>query len=82
VIAQLGMRGGPNWQPRVTDRYRFALTRPERDGLLIAISTSRQVDALAVALEEGPLDEVQSSHLISAAQATQGRASARLDAAR
>jgi hypothetical protein len=54
VIAQLGMRGGPNWQPRVTDHYRFALTRPELDDLLIALATPRQVDALAVALEEGP----------------------------
>ena len=54
MIAQLGMRGGPNWQPRVTDHYRFALTRPELDDLLIALATPRQVDALAVALEEGP----------------------------
>jgi hypothetical protein len=82
VIAQLGMRGGPNWQPRVTDHYRFALTRPELDGLLIALATPRQVDALAVALEEGPLDEVQETYLRNAAQAAQGRASARSDAAR
>jgi hypothetical protein len=53
VIAQLGTRGGPNRQPRVTDHYRFALTRPELDGLLIALATPRQVDALAVAWKKG-----------------------------
>jgi hypothetical protein len=40
------------------------------------------VDALAVALEEGPLDEVQETYLMNAAQAVQGRASAGSDAAR
>jgi hypothetical protein len=40
------------------------------------------VDALAVALEEAPLDEVRETYLMNEAQAAQGRASARSDAAR
>src|SRR5438876_2749870 len=45
------------WQPRITDYYRFALTRPEIDGLLCSPTTPREVEALAIALEAGPLDE-------------------------
>lgn len=47
---------GPRYKcPKVTDGYRFALTRPEIDGLLVAPKTPAQIAALAQALSTGPL---------------------------
>lgn len=61
------------WQPKVTDYYRFALTRPEIDGLLCSPSTPQEVEALSSALEEGPLDEEEEKYLIDLATLDQGR---------
>jgi len=61
------------WQPKVTDYYRFALTRPEIDGLLCSPSTPQEVEALASALEEGPLNEEEEKYLIDLATLDQGR---------
>jgi hypothetical protein len=44
------------WQPRPSDHYRFALSRPELDGILCAPQSAAQLDALAAALAEGPLE--------------------------
>lgn len=60
------------WQPKVTDYYRFALTRPEIDGLLCSPSTPHEVEALSSALEEGPLDEEEEKYLIDLATLDQG----------
>ena len=60
-------RPGPEdreWRPKVTDYYRFALSRPEIDGLLCALSTPREVEQLALAMEEGPLDASEEQLLI------------------
>jgi hypothetical protein len=64
--------GKANWRPRVTDHYRFALTRPEIDGLLCALRTPREVAALQRALEAGPLDEEEESYLLDLAALTAG----------
>ncbi len=61
------------WQPKVTDYYRFALTRSEIDGLLCSPSTPQEVEALSSALEEGPLDEEEEKYLIDLATLDQGR---------
>ncbi len=66
--------GDDYWRPKVTDFYRFALTRPEVDGLLCSPTTPREVEELALALEEGPLDESEEEHLISLAALDAGRA--------
>jgi len=71
--AQLGLNDD-YWQPEITDYYRFALTRPEIDGLLCSPSTPQEVEALAMALEEGPLDEEEENYLIDLATLDQGRA--------
>jgi hypothetical protein len=42
-------------QPRITDSYRFALMRPEMDGLLVSPQTPQQVAELVRALELGPI---------------------------
>ena len=61
------------WQPEITDYYRFALTRPEIDGLLCSPATPEEVEALARALEEGPLDEEEEKYLLDLATLDQGR---------
>lgn len=46
----------PNgWLPDVPDYYRFALTRPELDGILASPKTPEEVEGLAVALSKGSL---------------------------
>ena len=61
------------WQPKATDYYRFALTQPGIDGLLCSPSTPQEVEALASALEEGPLDEEEEKYLIDLATLDQGK---------
>lgn len=70
--AQLGLNDD-YWQPEITDYYRFALTRPEIDGLLCSPATPPEVEALAMALEEGPLDEEEEKYLIDLGTLDQGR---------
>ena len=55
------------WRPAPTDYYRFALSRPELDGLLCAPQTPEQVTALVRALDEGPLDPDEENYLINLA---------------
>src|SRR6185503_10596236 len=66
AMAALGL--GPRyWRPRVTDCYRFALARPEIDGLLVALRSPAEVAALVRALERGPLDAEEQQYLIDLA---------------
>lgn len=53
-----------HWQPRVTDYYRFALTRPEIDGLLVTLDTPAQVTELGEALVRGPLSSEEEKYLL------------------
>ncbi len=72
-FAKLGLNDD-HWQPRVTDYHRFALTRPELDGLLCSPTTPEEVAGLAAALEEGPLDAEEEQYLIDLARLNEGRA--------
>jgi hypothetical protein len=56
------------WRPRATDYYRFALTRPEVDGLLCAPSTANQVAQLVESLAQGPLGAEEESWLADLAR--------------
>ena len=71
--AELGLNDD-YWRPGVTDYYRFALTRPEIDGLLCSPTTPREVKDLSRALEEGPLDEEEEQYLIDLAELDAGSA--------
>jgi hypothetical protein len=62
AMAALGL-GEQYWRPRVTDCYRFALARPEIDGLLVAMRSPAEVAALARALERGPLDDEEQQYM-------------------
>jgi hypothetical protein len=64
--AELGLNDN-YWRPEITDYYRFALTRPEVDGLLCSPTTPREVKALASALAAGPLDAEEERYLIDLA---------------
>jgi hypothetical protein len=66
--------GTDYWQPSVTDYYRFALARPEIDGLLCAPGTPAELDALDRALAEGPLTEEEIVYLRDLADLTAGKA--------
>ena len=72
-FAELGLNDD-YWQPEITDYYRFALTRPEIDGLLCSPATPEEVAALAQALEEGPLDEEEEKYVLDLAMLDQGSA--------
>jgi hypothetical protein len=71
---ELGLPGDVYWQPVVTDYYRFALTRPELDGLLVAPGTPEEVAALADALALGPLDDEEEQFLLNLALVAHGGA--------
>jgi hypothetical protein len=66
--------GSDHWRPKVTDYYRFALARPEIDGLLCAPQTPAEVVALARALEEGPLTDEEVTYLRDLADLEKGEA--------
>ena len=55
--------GHSYWRPRITDYYRFALSRPELDGILCAFDRVEHVAELAAALADGPLSPEQIEHL-------------------
>jgi hypothetical protein len=73
-MTELGLSGDVYWNPEIGDHYRFALSRPELDGLLIAPATPKQVVALAEVLEKGPLDEEEETYLMHVALVAQGQA--------
>jgi len=61
------------WRPEITDYYRFALTRPEIEGLLCSPATPHELEQLTAALSQGPLDDEEEEHLIYLAALGEGR---------
>lgn len=49
----------------IPERYRFALSRPELDGILVKLRTPREVDALAAVLARRPMTEAEQHRMIS-----------------
>jgi len=74
VFARLGL-GRRYWQPTVTDHYRFAMSRPELDGILCAFGKERHVRELADALARGPLAADEEQYLVDLCSLAEGRAS-------
>lgn len=60
------------WLPKVTDYYRFAISRPEIAGLLCALRTGREIRALERALATGPLAEDEETYLINLSRLDRG----------
>jgi hypothetical protein len=69
---QLGLSDG-HWHPPVTDYYRFALRRPEIDGLLCGLKTSAELEALAEALAAGGVTEEEAEYMRDLADIAAGR---------
>src|SRR5262249_21472538 len=61
-FAELGLDPAM-WCPGVVDHYRYVLTRPEIDGLLVQLGAEDHVAALGEALEQGPLEPEEAEHL-------------------
>jgi hypothetical protein len=76
-LAQLGLAES-NWHPHLTDHYRFALSRPEVDGVLCSLASEQQVTDLADALARGPLTEGEQDYVMTLSSADRPR-SARVD---
>ncbi|HVP62337.1 MAG TPA: hypothetical protein VMT11_17395 [Myxococcaceae bacterium] len=60
----------PEWVPAISDHYRFALTRPELDGILCAPKTPGELRELIDALGKGPLRPQEEDVMISLSGAT------------
>lgn len=61
------------WIPAMPDYYRFALSRPEIDGVLLALDGAAQIAALVEALAEGPLSADEQDHMIALIARARGR---------
>jgi len=71
--AALGI-GDDYWRPHVTDYYRFALTEPALDGLLVAMPAPHMIAELADALARGPLVDDDRQYLLDLGELVLGRA--------
>ncbi len=72
-LSSLGANPRVYWQPGATDYYRFALSRPELDGILCALGSVAELRALESALSEGPLSSAEEKFLINLALLSAGR---------
>ncbi len=57
-----------SWLPDAGDYYRFVLTRPELDGILLSPQTPDEVRALVEAIGKGPLSAGQEEYMIRLSQ--------------
>ena len=73
-MVEIGLAAPDYWQPEVTDHYRFAFTRPQLDGLLVAPRSPREVEGIAAALARGPLTDEEETYLIDVAAVARGAA--------
>ncbi|MDP7035313.1 MAG: hypothetical protein QF752_12535 [Planctomycetota bacterium] len=71
---QLGIGEGP-WRPEHTDFYRFVLSDPHFDGVLCGLGEPGQVEALARAMAQGPLDSKEFQYMLDLGDLITGRAS-------
>jgi hypothetical protein len=69
----LGLPAG-YWQPDPCDHYRFALTRPELDGVLCSPQSPAQLRELLQALDRGPLTAEEEQYMIWLSGLTQAPA--------
>jgi hypothetical protein len=63
-LEEIGYQADHSWRAEITDLYRFTLTRPEIDGILMKPQTPAEVDGIGRALARGPLTPEQEAFLI------------------
>src|SRR5262249_24172765 len=73
-LEEMGLHGANYWHPDVADYYRFALSRPELDGILMAPQTPEEIEPLAAVLAKGPLTEEEEAFLMDIALVARGEA--------
>lgn len=73
-MEEMGLHGSVYWHPKITDHYRFALSRPEIDGVLMAPKTPEELQGVAEALARGPLSEEAQAYLMDMALVARGKA--------
>jgi hypothetical protein len=73
-LEAMGLNTADYWHPEITDYYRFALSRPVIDGVLMAPRTPEELQALAAALARGPLTEEEEAYLMDIALVARGEA--------
>jgi hypothetical protein len=57
--------GDDVWRPRIEDGYRFALSRPELDGLLVAPGSLDELARMRAALDEEPLTDDEQDSMVT-----------------
>ena len=74
AMEAMGLRHSVYWHPKITDHYRFVLSRPEIDGVLLALKTPEELQGVAEALDRGPLTEEEQAYLMDVALVARGEA--------
>jgi hypothetical protein len=70
----MGLHGSVYWHPEITDHYRFVLSRPEIDGVLMAPRTPAELQGIADAIARAPLTEEEQAFLRNIALVARGEA--------
>jgi predicted aldo/keto reductase-like oxidoreductase len=70
----MGLHGSVYWHPEISDHYRFVLSRPEIDGILMGPKTPEELQGVAEALARGPLTEEEQDYLMHVALVARGEA--------
>ena len=74
AMESMGLPGSVYWHPEITDHYRFVLSRPEIDGVLMALKTPEELQGVAEALDRGPVTEEEQAYLMDVALVARGEA--------
>ena len=74
AMEAMGLHHSVYWHPKITDHYRFVLSRPEIDGVLLALKTPEELQGVAEALDRGPLTEEEQAYLRDVALVARGEA--------
>jgi hypothetical protein len=69
---ELGL-GREQWHPKVIDHYRFALRRPEIDGILCGLENVAELEALEAAFRAGGVTEEEAEYMRDLADLAAGR---------
>ena len=70
----MSLPGSIYWHPQITDHYRFVLSRPEIDGILMGPRTPEELQGVANAVTRGPLTVDEQAYLMDVALVARGEA--------
>ena len=70
----MSLPGSIYWHPQIIDHYRFVLSRPEIDGILMGPRTPEELKGVANAVTRGPLTVDEQAYLMDVALVARGEA--------